>query len=82
MVFLSGVAEVLCALLLLFPATRRVGAWAVIALLIAVFPANMQMLIDYKEAGNSKTWIAILRMPIQLMLIWWAYIFTKPVAKK
>lgn len=82
LVFLSGVAEVVCALLLLFSKTRRLGAWAVIALLIAVFPANIQMLLDYKAAGNPNTWIAILRLPIQLLLMWWAHIFTKPVAKK
>lgn len=82
LVFLSGVAEVVCALLLLFPKTRRTGAWAVIALLIAVFPANIQMLINYMNAGNPMTWIAVVRLPIQLLLIWWAYIFTKPSSLK
>ena len=82
MVFTSGVAEILCALLLLFPATRRAGAWAVIALLVAVFPANIQMLIDYRETDNPNTWIAMVRLPIQLLLIWWAYTFTKPAAKQ
>ena len=82
LVFTSGVSEILCALLLLFPATRRAGAWAVIALLVAVFPANIQMLIDYMGAGNPNTWIAIVRLPIQLLLIWWGYTFTKPAAKQ
>lgn len=78
LVFISGVAEVLCALLLLFYKTRRLGAWAVIALLIAVFPANIQMLLDYKRDNHPMIWIAVLRLPIQLLLIWWAYSFTKP----
>jgi uncharacterized membrane protein len=78
LVFISGVAEVVCALLLLFAKTRRIGAWAVIALLIAVFPANIQMLIDYVKTGNPMTWVAIVRLPIQLLLIWWAFIYTKP----
>ena len=82
LVFLSGLAEVLCALLLLFTKTRRLGAWAVIALLIAVFPANIQMLIDYERDNNPMAWIAVLRLPIQLLLIWWAYSFTKPVASR
>ncbi len=76
LVFISGVAEVLCALLLLFTKTRRLGAWAAIALLIAVFPANIQMLLDYKRDNNPMLWVAILRLPIQLVLIWWAYSFT------
>jgi uncharacterized membrane protein len=82
LVFLSGLAEVVCALLLLFTRTRRLGAWAVIALLITVFPANIQMLIDYERDHNPLAWIAVLRLPIQLLLIWWAYSFTKPAASR
>ena len=82
LVFISGVAEVLCAVLLLFSKTRCLGAWAVIALLIAVFPANIQMLLDYKHDNNPMLWVAILRLPIQLLLIWWAYSFTKPMVSK
>ena len=83
LVFISGVAEVLCALLLLFPSTRRAGAWCTILLLIAVFPANVQMLIDYYHQSNPMLWVAIVRLPIQLLLIWWAYSFTgKRLPKK
>lgn len=82
LVWLSGVAEILCALLLLIPATRRIGAYCTIALLIAVFPANIQMMLDYARAGNPLLWIAILRLPLQLLLIWWAYYFTKPIHVK
>lgn len=81
LVFLSGVTEVVCALLLLFSKTRQLGAWAVIALLIAVFPANIQMLLYYVRDNNPKIWIAVLRLPLQLLLIWWAYSFTKRVVK-
>ncbi len=80
LVFISGVAEIVCALLLLLTKTRRLGAYCTIALLIAIFPANIQMLVDYYHNNNPMLWVAILRLPIQLLLIWWAYIFTKPVA--
>ena len=82
LVFISGVAEVLFALLLFFPLTRRFGAWGIIALLIAVFPANIQMLLNYYREHNTMLWVAILRLPIQLVLIWWAYSFTKPAGSK
>ena len=82
LVFVSGVAEVLCALLLLFPKTRRIGAYCTIVLLIAVFPANIQMLINYYHYNTSMLWIAVLRLPIQLLLIWWAYSFTRPIISK
>ena len=78
LVFVSGVAELVCALLLLFPSTRRTGAYCTIALLIAVFPANIQMLHDYKRNANPLLWIAVLRWPVQLLLICWAYMYTRP----
>ena len=37
LVWISGIAEIVCALLLLFPSTRRLGAWCLIVLLVAVF---------------------------------------------
>lgn len=82
LVFISGVAEVLFALLLLIPSTRSWGAYFIIALLIAVFPANIQMLLNYYRENNSMLWVAVLRLPIQLLLIWWAYSFTKPLTVK
>ncbi len=82
LVFISGICEVLFALLLLFPITRRLGAYCIIALLIAVFPANIQMLLNYYRDDNPMIWIAILRLPLQLVLIWWAYSFTKPIVSK
>ena len=82
LVLISGVAEVVCALLLLFTKTRRLGAYSTIALLIAIFPANIQMLLDYYHQNSPMRWVAILRLPVQFLLISWAYIFTKPVSAK
>ena len=78
LIFLSGVCEILFGLLLLPVSTRRVGAWLIIALLIAVFPANIQMAINYYSEGTQYFWLAILRLPIQAVLIFWAYRLTKP----
>jgi uncharacterized membrane protein len=77
LVLISGVAEVLFALLLILPSARRTGAWLIILLLIAVFPANIQMMLNYQQENNPLLWIAIARLPLQLVLIWWAYRFTK-----
>lgn len=78
LVWISGVCEALFGLLLIFPATRRTGAWCIIALLVAVFPANIQMMLSYIAEHNPRLWIAILRLPVQALLVWWAYRFTKP----
>ncbi len=77
LVIISGVAEIILALLLLFPAFRHIAAWGIIILLIAVFPANVQMLLNYMKDHDPYTWIAIIRLPLQALLIWWAYGFTR-----
>ena len=60
LVYVSGVAEVAAGALLL----RRRGSWFVVALLVALFPANVQMAIDDPNA------FTIGRLPLQLPLIW------------
>ena len=72
-VSLSGAAELLCAAALVLPPTRRLGGWATAALLVAVFPANVQMALDggLKGAGfpaNSPV-LAWLRLPLQVPLV-------------
>ncbi len=77
LVYVSGIFEVVLGILLLPVATRKVAAWGIILLLIAVFPANIQMLINYRNQGNPYLWITIVRLPIQALLIYWAYVYTK-----
>jgi uncharacterized membrane protein len=77
LVYISGLFEVLLGLLLLVPATRTLAAWGIIVLLLAVFPANIQMAVNYLQTENPRLWLALLRLPLQGMLIWWAWQFTR-----
>lgn len=77
LVLLSGVLEVLLGVLVLVPATRAMAAWGLVFLLVAVFPANIQMAINFARQGHSLLWLALLRLPLQALLIWWAYSYTK-----
>lgn len=75
----SGLAEIVCAILLFNPRTRPAAALATAALLVAVFPANVQMAIDggYPDApfpANSRLG-AWLRLPLQVPLVLWALSF-------
>ncbi|MDB5066000.1 MAG: hypothetical protein JWM18_2434 [Chloroflexi bacterium] len=74
-VAVSGVCELACAALLLLPATRRLGAYATAALLVAVFPANVQMAVDGGLGGASfpvnSAVAAWLRLPLQVPLVLW-----------
>lgn len=76
-VYISGIIEIFLGILLMFPATRIWGAWGIIVLLILVFPANIQMAIDFYARKNPYLWIALLRLPLQIVLIWWAWWYTK-----
>ncbi len=75
-VALSGICELVCAAPLLIPATRRLGAWATAALLVMVFPANLQMALDGGLAGApfpaDNAVAAWLRLPLQVPLVLWA----------
>jgi uncharacterized membrane protein len=77
MVYISGIVEILCGLLLIFPQTQTFGAYLSILLFIAVFPANIEMAKDYYIEHNKFLWLAIVRLPLQILLIWWAYQFRK-----
>jgi uncharacterized membrane protein len=75
----SGGLEIAGGLGLLISATRRAAAWGLIALLIAVFPANVYMATNPVETGA----VAINpllrwgRFPLQALLILWLYWYTK-----
>ena len=71
----SGAAEILGAAGLLWSRTRVPAAWGLIALLVAVFPANVQMLQLARTSAASDWSIAVLwaRLPVQLLLIWWVW---------
>jgi uncharacterized membrane protein len=75
MVTLSGIAEIVLGLGLLVPATRTWAAWGLILLLIAVFPANIYMATADKFA-QIPALIRWGRLPLQGLLIWWAYRYT------
>lgn len=81
LIYISGAFELLFGIMLIPDKTRRTSAWLIIALLVAVFPANIQMTINYVSENNPDLWISIVRLPIQFLLIWWAWVFTKKSLK-
>ncbi|WP_343069168.1 DoxX family protein [Hymenobacter citatus] len=77
LVYVSGVAELAGGLGLLLPATRRPAAWGLILLLLAVFPANVYMARHNDELFRLPTWMVWARLPLQLVLIGWAWRFAR-----
>jgi uncharacterized membrane protein len=75
LVLVSGVIEVALGILLLVPRTSRLAAWGLVALLIAVFPANLYMFQQSEQFSLPPT-LLLLRLPLQGLLILWAYAYT------
>jgi len=84
LVYISGFFEILGGIGLLFRFSRRAAAWGLICLLIAVYPANIHMLVNevYLEGMRQEKWLLWLRMPLQFVLaagvLWTADIWPKP----
>ncbi len=82
LIYVSGAAEIFLGVLLLFRRAERLAAWGMIALIIAVTPANVQMAIHaelYPDYSRAALWARLL---LQGVLIAWAYWFTRPRLKE
>jgi len=69
LVLLSGAAEVAGGLGLLLPTTRRWAGWGLLALLVAVFPANVYM-VGLADTLHIPAWVLWARLPLQPLLMW------------
>ncbi|CAM3099695.1 DoxX family membrane protein [Corallococcus sp. ZKHCc1 1396] len=76
LVLLSGVAEVLLGVLLVVPQTTRLAAWGLVALFVAVFPANVHMALHPEKFRKIPRALLWLRLPLQGVLILWALWYT------
>ncbi len=80
LVYLSGIAEIVCGVGVMIPPTRKLAAWATIALLLAVYPANIHVAVNNvpmlgaEEGAGLANWV---RLPFQFILIAWAGWYTR-----
>ena len=76
LVYISGFVEIVLGSMLLITRLQIFAAWGIILLLVAVFPANFYM---YQKGGKFfrvPDWLLFIRLPVQLLLIFWAYLYT------
>lgn len=72
LVAISGIAEIAGGLGLMFPRTRRVAGFGLIALLVAIWPANIYMALEADRfAAAAPAWLLWARVPLQVVMIWW-----------
>jgi uncharacterized membrane protein len=73
----SGVAELLGGLGVLIPSTRRLSGAGLIALLAAVFPANLYMAREPARFKKVPRWALYVRLPLQPLMMLWAWRATR-----
>ena len=73
LVQVSGVAEIVGGIGLLIPRGRRMAAWGLLALLMAVFPANLNVALHGWPGMTLSPYLLWLRLPFQLVFVWSLY---------
>jgi len=82
---ISGLAEIVLGVFVLEPRVRVLAAWGIVALLIAVFPANLWVALANiglpgGEPGTGNAVFNWVRLPFQGLFIVWAWWYTRPDA--
>ena len=80
LVLASGAAEIAGAVMVVFAQTRRAGGLWLVATLVAVFPANVNMAVHPERYASFAPALLWLRLPLQALVIWWALRATRPQA--
>jgi uncharacterized membrane protein len=78
LVYLSGVCEILGGLGVLLAATRRLAGWGLLALLAAVYPANVHMALHPELFPDLSPAALVARLPLQFVLAAWVWVATHP----
>lgn len=78
LVYLSGAAEIALGLMLITIATRKMASLLIIAMLVVFFfLIHIPMAITFWQETNPLLWVALVRLPIQFVLIAWAWMYVK-----
>jgi uncharacterized membrane protein len=72
LIWISGAAESTLGILILFQKTRKTAICLIIVMLILFFVIHVQMVIDQYPKMGLLFWIAVFRLPMQFLLIYWA----------
>ena len=80
LVLVSGIFELVLGILLLVSRSSRMAAWGIVALLIAVFPANLY-LYQHQDILPASPVVHFLRLPLQVVFILWAFWHSRPAKR-
>ena len=78
-VYISGFFEIVGGFGVLIPRFRKIAGWGLVALLIAVYPANIYMAITPEAFPDIPVEMLYFRLALQFLFFYWAYSVTRPV---
>ena len=78
-VYLSGLFEILGGVGVLIARTRSIAGWGLLALLIAVYPANIYMALTPEAFPDISLFALYFRLALQFLFFYWAYSITRPI---
>ncbi|NRB36874.1 MAG: DoxX family protein [Pseudomonadales bacterium] len=73
LVIISGVFEILGAIGILIPQTRLLAGYGLIALIVAVYPANINMALHPEKFKELSELFLYIRLPFQFLFIWFVW---------
>lgn len=77
LVYLSGLVEIILGVGLIFPETKDLAIYGIILMLIIFLSVHFYMLSSEKAGAGLPKWALWLRIPLQFLLIWWAWFYLK-----
>ena len=75
LVYVSGILEIIFGIGVCIPSTKDISIYGLIILLVLFFSVHFYMLSSKKAAAGLPTWLLIMRIPLQFVLIYWAYYY-------
>ena len=77
-VYISGFFEILGGVGVLIPRLRKIAGWGLVALLVAVYPANIYMAITPEAFPEASVALLYVRLAFQFLFFYWAFSVTRP----
>lgn len=73
LVFLSGIAEIVLGIMVCIPRVKNTAILLIISMLVVFLLVHFYMLTNKKASAGLPTWLLVLRIPLQFLLLYWAY---------
>lgn len=78
LVYISGVFEIMGGIGVLIPRFRALAGLGLVALLVAVYPANLYMAFNPEMFPDIPVTALYVRLALQFVAFYWAYSVTRP----